>query len=200
MSKPQYYETLYVLRPDVDDAEKDSLMEKISSAVAKHSGEVMKSDVWAERTLAYKIENYSKGTYYILIYKALPEVVVELEKVFRGARTDVLRFITVKTDEASAAKAAGIETVSGADSDKKKKKKEKNLVVRKKYGRYKFENLKPADIDYKNIDLIRSFVTERKKIVPRRTSGLSAYGQRLLSNAIKRARMMALLPFTVLHK
>jgi small subunit ribosomal protein S18 len=51
------------------------------------------------------------------------------------------------------------------------------------------------EIDYKDIDTLSNFITERGKILPRRITGVSAYHQRQLSNAIKRARHMALLPF-----
>jgi len=54
-------------------------------------------------------------------------------------------------------------------------------------------------IDYKDVDLLSQFITERKKILPRRSTGLNAKEQRKISLAIKRARFMALLPFTVLH-
>ena len=57
----------------------------------------------------------------------------------------------------------------------------------------------PIEIDYKNVDLMARFITDRKKIVPRRNSGLCAYHQRQLATAIKRTRFMALLPYTVLH-
>ncbi len=50
-------------------------------------------------------------------------------------------------------------------------------------------------IDYKDVDLLRRFVSERGKILPRRVTGTSAKYQRKLTVAIKRARSMALLPF-----
>jgi small subunit ribosomal protein S18 len=50
-------------------------------------------------------------------------------------------------------------------------------------------------IDYKDIDTLAQFITERGKIIPRRITGVSCFHQRLLSLAIKRARYMALLPF-----
>jgi len=52
-------------------------------------------------------------------------------------------------------------------------------------------------IDYKSPQLLRSFITDRGKIVPRRISGTCARHQRALSLAIRRARMLALMPFTV---
>ena len=50
--------------------------------------------------------------------------------------------------------------------------------------------------DYKNPDTLRRFLAEGGKILPRRVSGLSAYEQRQLTTAIKRARHLALLPYT----
>ncbi|NMB35311.1 MAG: 30S ribosomal protein S18 [Firmicutes bacterium] len=51
-------------------------------------------------------------------------------------------------------------------------------------------------IDYKQADKLRRFITERGKILPRRISGNCAKHQRQLTTAIKRARQMALLPYT----
>ena len=50
-------------------------------------------------------------------------------------------------------------------------------------------------VDYKDIDTLSRFITERGKILPRRITGVSHRYQRLLCNAIKRARHVALLPF-----
>jgi len=52
-------------------------------------------------------------------------------------------------------------------------------------------------VDYKDADRLRKYITERGKIIPRRISGNCAKHQRQLTRAIKRARIMALLPFTV---
>ena len=51
-------------------------------------------------------------------------------------------------------------------------------------------------IDYKDTDLLRKFVSERGKILPRRVTGTCAKHQRTLTAGIKRARIMALIPFT----
>lgn len=50
-------------------------------------------------------------------------------------------------------------------------------------------------IDYKDIDTLSQFITERGKILPRRITGVSSHYQKLLTKAIKRARYIALLPF-----
>ena len=50
-------------------------------------------------------------------------------------------------------------------------------------------------IDYKDIDTLSQFITEKGKIIPRRITGISARHQKMLSKAVKKARYMALLPF-----
>lgn len=55
---------------------------------------------------------------------------------------------------------------------------------------------KITHIDYKDTDLLRKFISERGKILPRRVTGTSAKYQRMLTIAIKRARTIALLPYT----
>jgi small subunit ribosomal protein S18 len=51
------------------------------------------------------------------------------------------------------------------------------------------------DVDYKDVETLTKFITERGKILPRRITGVSALYQKRLTSAIKRARHMALLPF-----
>jgi small subunit ribosomal protein S18 len=53
------------------------------------------------------------------------------------------------------------------------------------------------DVDYKNSTLLRNFISERGKMISARSSGNCARHQRMLTRAIKRARNMALLPYTV---
>jgi small subunit ribosomal protein S18 len=68
---------------------------------------------------------------------------------------------------------------------------------RKKFCRFSAEG---ADaIDYKDLAMLRSYVTETGKIVPSRITGTKSFYQRQLSTAIKRARFLALLPYTDQH-
>jgi small subunit ribosomal protein S18 len=64
------------------------------------------------------------------------------------------------------------------------------------YFRKRLSPIKPGDpVDYKDVDLLRKFVTERGKILPRRITGLTSKQQRDLTLSIKRARQIALMPF-----
>ena len=78
-----------------------------------------------------------------------------------------------------------------------KTKKKKKRFIRRKICRFCAD--KVEFIDYKDIKRLRSLITERGKIIPRRISGNCAKHQRQLTTGIKRARNMALMPFTVEH-
>lgn len=68
---------------------------------------------------------------------------------------------------------------------------------RRKYCRFTAEGI--AEIDYKDLNLLRQNVTETGKIVPSRITGTTAKYQRQLASAVKRARFLALLPYSDSH-
>jgi len=69
---------------------------------------------------------------------------------------------------------------------------------RRKYCRFTAEGVK--EIDYKDLNTLKAYVTETGKIVPSRITGTKARYQRQLTAAIKRARVLALLPYSDSHK
>jgi len=69
---------------------------------------------------------------------------------------------------------------------------------RRKYCRFTAEGVK--EIDYKDLNTLKAYVSESGKIVPSRITGTKAKYQRQLTTAIKRARALALLPYTDAHK
>ena len=69
---------------------------------------------------------------------------------------------------------------------------------RRKFCRFTAEGVK--QIDYKDLDTLKAYISETGKIVPSRITGTNAKYQRQLANAIKRARFLALLPYTDSHK
>ena len=68
---------------------------------------------------------------------------------------------------------------------------------RRKFCKFTAEGTK--EIDYKDLDLLRQYISETGKIVPSRITGTSARYQRQLARAVKRARYLALLPYTDQH-
>jgi len=67
----------------------------------------------------------------------------------------------------------------------------------RRYQRRRPRQVVPDYVDWKDVDLLRQFIPERGKIMPRRISGISAKDQRRIATAIKRARSMAMLPFVL---
>ena len=73
----------------------------------------------------------------------------------------------------------------------------RGLFRRRKFCRFTAENVK--EVDYKDIGVLKDFINENGKIIPARITGTKARYQRQLGVAIKRARFLALLPYTDQH-
>jgi small subunit ribosomal protein S18 len=69
---------------------------------------------------------------------------------------------------------------------------------RRKFCRFTAEKIQ--EVDYKQVDLLKDFISENGKIIPARITGTKAHYQRQLATAVKRARFLALLPYTDQHK
>ena len=77
---------------------------------------------------------------------------------------------------------------------KQKRQQQNPLFKRKKFCRFTAEGVK--EIDYKDIEVLKDFIQENGKIMPARITGTKSRYQRQLGTAIKRARYLALLPYT----
>lgn len=73
----------------------------------------------------------------------------------------------------------------------------RNTFKRRKFCRFTADGVK--QIDYKDIGILKDFISENGKIIPARITGTKAKYQRQLSTAIKRARFLALIPYTDQH-
>jgi small subunit ribosomal protein S18 len=80
---------------------------------------------------------------------------------------------------------------------KEKRKQQNPLFKRKKFCRFTAANVE--QVDYKDVDTLKDFVQENGKIMPARLTGTKAHYQRQVDTAIKRARYLALVPYTDLH-
>ena len=89
-------------------------------------------------------------------------------------------------------KPAGDDRSDKSREDRRPRKPRKNF---RRFNRYRRRQSVPAYVDWKDAELLAKFIPERGKIMPRRISGVSAKDQRRLARAIKRARVMALIPY-----
>ena len=74
----------------------------------------------------------------------------------------------------------------------------RSMLKRRKFCRFSAEKIE--EIDYKDVEILKDFISENGKIMPARLTGTRAGYQRQLSTAIKRARFLALMPYTDLHQ
>lgn len=89
------YETTYITRPDVSDEQQKSFLEKVKSVIQAHEGQVVATEDWGKRRLAYPIQKETRGYYTYLMFTGNNALVAELERNLR-INEQVLRFLSVK--------------------------------------------------------------------------------------------------------
>ena len=97
MSDQPYYETMYILRPDIPEEEVDSHLKKYSEILVKSGTEVLDSQMRGKRRLAYPIAKHKEGIYVQLSHKGNGQQVALLERAMRLSE-DVIRYLTVKQE------------------------------------------------------------------------------------------------------
>ncbi|SMC09375.1 30S ribosomal protein S6 [Nitratiruptor tergarcus] len=91
----RHYETLFVLKPTLTDEEKKAKFDFIKEVIENNGGEIVATEDVGVRKLAYPIQKFERGHYYIIYFKAPSETVRELERIYRITE-DVIRFLTIK--------------------------------------------------------------------------------------------------------
>ncbi|HAP93045.1 MAG TPA: 30S ribosomal protein S6 [Desulfotomaculum sp.] len=89
------YESLFILRPDLEEEKISEMMEKFRLLVENNGGEIARLEKWGKRRLAYEIEHLREGLYIILQFRADPAVVKELDRIFK-ITDEVIRHIIVR--------------------------------------------------------------------------------------------------------
>ena len=95
MSDQPYYETMYILRPDIPEEEVENHLKKYSEILVKSGTEVLDSQMRGKRRLAYTIGKHKEGIYVQLSHKGNGQQVAILERSMRLSE-DVIRYLTVK--------------------------------------------------------------------------------------------------------
>lgn len=88
------YETIYILRPNVDSAEAEKVATRVREVVARLEATLTKVDTWGKRRLAYPIQKHTRGIYVYLRYVGYGDIVAELERNLRLLDA-VMRFQTI---------------------------------------------------------------------------------------------------------
>src|ERR1700761_6473992 len=92
------YEIMFIVRPDVEEAELDKLIETFSGYVTTGGGTVKQTEKMGRRRLAYTVNKFNDGFYVLLIVDAPASLISEIERRLRVSE-NVIKFITVRMDE-----------------------------------------------------------------------------------------------------
>lgn len=88
------YETIYILRPNIDKDKADDVANRVAEAIKSNNGKVVEAELWGSRRLAYPIKRHHRGTYVYVKYLSRGEAVAEIERQLRLVDS-VIRYQTV---------------------------------------------------------------------------------------------------------
>jgi small subunit ribosomal protein S6 len=111
------YETIFIASPVLTDEQVDDLVRNFEGIIAEQGGELLKTDKWGRKKLAYEIQKFSEGYYTLFEMNAGSNLIAELERRFRN-NDSVIKFLSVRMDEQ--AKAADRQKVRYERESKRK--------------------------------------------------------------------------------
>jgi small subunit ribosomal protein S6 len=91
------YETIFIASPVLTDEQVDDLVRNFEGIIAEQGGELLKTDKWGRKKLAYEVQKFSEGFYTLFEMNAGPNLVAELERRFRN-NDSVIKFLSVRMD------------------------------------------------------------------------------------------------------
>ena len=91
------YELVYIIQHELDESGILSLNERVNQLVGEHGGEMLATEMWGRRTLAYPIRKHFEGHYVLQRFNMLPDGTVEVERYLR-LNEDVLRYLIFRKD------------------------------------------------------------------------------------------------------
>ena len=215
------YEIVYIFDATLDEDSVNKKLEKFHPLVVGKSGEVAAVDHWGTRQMAYPVNKQSTGYYVVSQVRAEVDGLPEFERVLR-LDTELLRYLIVlnEGEPTTGHSLLGAAPPSRADEDKDDDDDEDDGVddespVDEEDGdrgfsppefsggrgrRRRMEGPVIELLNYKDVSTLSQFMTEQGKILPKRTTKVTARFQRQLGRAIKRARYLALIPYIRDHE
>lgn len=210
------YEVVYILDPALDESAVTAKLEKLHDLATSLGGEVSEVDHWGTRQLAYPIKKQSSGYYVVAQFTATAEALPEYERLLR-LDGDIMRYLLVLNEgEPTSGQSLvaevppGVATrhVDGHDDDGEPEDEEEveddgaspPEFQGARGRRRRMEGPAITLLNFKDVSTLSRFVTEQGKILPKRTTKVSAAFQRQLGRAVKRARYLSLLPYTRRHE
>ena len=124
-----YYETMYILRPDIAEEEVTKHIEKYNKILEKNGGKVLDSQMRGKRRLAYPISKNREGIYVQLSHQGDGQHIAKIEKAMRLSE-DVIRYMTIKQEgPLPTPKPKKIKTAETSDLQEDEKKEDKSSTI-----------------------------------------------------------------------
>lgn len=208
------YEVVYILDPALDEGAVTAKLDKLHQLATAGGGEVAAVDHWGTRQLAYPIKKRSSGYYVVAQFTAKSDALPEYERLLR-LDEDIMRYLLVLNEgEPTSGQSLVAELPPGVatraddgddDGEPEEEEPEEDEGSPPEFQgargrRRRMEGPAITLLNFKDVGTLSRFVTEQGKILPKRTTKVSAAFQRQLGRAVKRARYLSLLPYTRRHE
>jgi small subunit ribosomal protein S6 len=213
------YEVVYIFHPSLDEEAVNAKLERFHGLVTGPDGaEVTEADHWGVRQLAYQIQDQNQGYYVVAHVTTEPALLAEFERIVK-LDEEVMRYLVVLSEgeptSGMSIVAETIHTDGDRDHDDEDDDEEEEEDEEDDFGhgqasppeftggrgrRRRVEGPRIELLNYKDVGTLSRFVTEQGKILPKRTTKVTARFQRKLGTAVKRARYLALLPYVQDHE
>ena len=211
------YEIVYIFDATLDEDSVNKKLEKFHPLVVGKSGEVVAVDHWGTRQMAYPVKKQNTGYYVVAQLRAEADGLPEFERVLR-LDVELLRYLIVlnEGEPTTGHSLLGAAPPSHAEKDDDKGPRpdedpssEEDAAARGfsppefsggRGRRRRMEGPVIELLNYKDVSTLSQFMTEQGKILPKRTTKVTARFQRQLGRAIKRARFLALIPYIRDHE
>ncbi len=208
------YEVVYIYDPTLGEDEVGRRLEGYHAVVSEPEGAAVTAvDHWGARQLAYPVNRVTSGYYVVAQFRTDPEVLPEFERRLKLDEELMRHLIVLSEGEPTSGMSIMAETAgSGAatlDEDEEEDEEDdeddepeetRGEVSPPEFsggrGRRRRVEGPPIEVlNYKDVNTLSRFITEQGKVLPRRTTKVTARFQRQLGRAVKRARYLALLPY-----
>ena len=216
------YEIVYIFDATLDEDSVNKKLEKFHPLVVGKSGEVVAVDHWGTRQMAYPVKKQNTGFYVVAQVRAETDGLPEFERVL-GLDAELLRYLIVlnegePTTGHSLLGAAPPSRAERDDDDDKDDDQDRGSDEDPPSEEDAARGFSPPEfsggrgrrrrmegpvielLNYKDVSTLSQFMTEQGKILPKRTTKVTARFQRQLGRAIKRARFLALIPYIRDHE
>jgi len=209
------YEVVYIFHPALSEEAVNGKLEKFHALVIGDAGsEVTAVDHWGIRQLAYEIGGQNQGFYVVAQFVGEPSRLTAFERILK-LDEELLRYLIVLCEGEPTSGMSVLAEVTHERADRDNDDDEDEEEEEEDFGRgeasppefsggrgrrRRVDGPRIELLNFKDVSTLSRFVTEQGKILPKRTTKVTAQFQRHLGQAIKRARYLALLPYVQNHE